>query len=315
MLSRTSLTLMTVSALAFVACGEEDHDHEPQPFALQFSAIAGGRPAGCTERITGVGPNGQHSAGVSDVRFYVSNLRFSDAEGNPVEVTLEANEFQYNSADGAVALIDLTGNDVGTCASAAIAFAEGTARTNDKIVGNTLLEDVTSVSFDVGLPQPLMKQVIATTTAEAAPSPMNEMYWSWASGYRHLVFNLAVETATGAKGEGYLHVGSRDCGPADGRALEDRAACTYVNSPKVALANFDLTTNQVVVDLSTMLDGLDFVSNIYDPVTFEVIGQGPGVECHSFPGAPDCAPLFSNLGLDFGTGQANPANNKVFKVK
>ncbi|WDT76931.1 MAG: hypothetical protein MPW16_06875 [Candidatus Manganitrophus sp.] len=49
------------------------------------------------------------------------------------------------------------------------------------------------MTFDLGVSQPLMKATIANNTAEGAPSPLNEMYWSWASGYRHFVMNFAVE--------------------------------------------------------------------------------------------------------------------------
>lgn len=311
------LSVFGLSCLA-LACGGEDedhHEHTTEPFALSFTAVGGGATAGCAAPLTGLGPNGQHRAGVSDLRFYVSNLKIYDDAGEALEVTLDDSEFQYNSADGAVALIDLTGNTEGTCAANAIAFAEGTARTNQKITGKTVVEHASKISFDVGLPQGLMKKTIASSTAESAPSPMNEMYWSWASGYRHLVFNLSVETSTGARGEGYLHVGSRDCGPADGKALEDRDACTYVNTPKVELAAFDLANDEVAIDLSALLSGLDFRSPVYDPETFEVLGEGPGLECHSSPSQPDCAVLFSNLGVDSTSGAAAAAGNRVFKVK
>ena len=46
------------------------------------------------------------------------------------------------------------------------------------------------------------------------------------------------------------------------------------------------------------------VSPIYDPMTFEVIGQGPGVECHSSPIQADCPQIFDNVGLDMTTGSS-----------
>lgn len=313
----TSLPLLSICLLG-LACGDEEatHEHTAEPFALSFSAAAnGGTSVGCSDPLTGLGPTGQHRAGVSDLRFYVSNLKIFDDEGAALEVELDDNEFQYNSPDGAVALIDLTGNSQGSCAANAIAFAEGTARTNQKLTGKTVVDHASKISFDVGLPQGLMKKTIGSNTAENAPSPMNEMYWSWASGYRHFVFNLSVETSTGARGEGYLHVGSRDCGPADGKALEDREACTYVNTPKVEFATFDLANDEVSVDLSALLAGLDFRAPIYDPETFEVLGEGAGLECHSSPTQPDCTVVFGNLGVDPATGVATAAGNRVFKVK
>lgn len=301
-----------VCAAALLGCGEPDET--PSAFSLRFVATSEGQPVGCADRLTGLGPSGEHSGGISDLRFYVSNLKFYDSAGAEVALTLDENEFQYRDAAGQVSLIDLTGNTEGTCAGSAIAFAEGTARTNDAISGTTLVGSVARVTFDVGVPQALMQDVIANNTAEGAPSPLNEMYWSWATGYRHFVLNLAVETADGEAGGGYLHIGSRDCGAEGELALEKRDACSYVNTPAVALDDFDLETGTVAVDLKAVLAGLDFVSPIYDPMTFEVIGEGPGVECHSSPMQEDCTRLFASFGLDIATGTAEPASDVVFKA-
>lgn len=304
----TAASVFCVVALA--ACS--DDPPKPSPFALKFAATALGQDVNCTDKLTGMGPGTNQSIGLSDLRFYVSNLRFADAKGKPVALTLDDSEFQYNDAVGSVALIDMTGNTEGSCSGSAISFAEGTARTNKAVTGTTVVSSVASVSFDVGVPQALMKAIIANNTAEGAPSPLNEMYWTWASGYRHFVFNFTVENAAGSTGAGYLHIGSMDCGPADGRALEDRAACGFVNTPTVALPDFDLDTDTVKVDLPQFLTALDFIAPVYDTQTFAVIGEGPGVECHSSPMQPDCGPIFSSVGLDPSTGAAQASANKVF---
>jgi hypothetical protein len=80
----------------------------------------------------------------------------------------------------------------------------------------------------------------------------------------------------------------------------------------VHLPDFDLTENTVVVDLPALLAGVDFVSPTYDSETFEVIGEGPGVECHSSPMQTDCAPLFDSFGLDMESGEADAARGSVF---
>lgn len=293
-------------------CGNSDEPQEPRAFALTFQAKAGADDVGCEDTIAGLGPDEDNTVGVSDLRFYVSNVAFTDSRGKAVKLTLNENDFQYSRSTGNVALIDLTGNDAGSCAGNAIAFAEGTARTNDSITGETLVDDVTAVSFDVGVPQALMREVIAEHSAEGAPSPLNEMQWTWASGYRHFVMNFTIENDASDAGEGYVHLGSRACGPEDGLALEDRDECSFVNTPKVALDGFDLATNRVTVDLRKVLAGLDFVSPIYDPETFEVLGEGPGVECHSMPDQPDCATLFGSFGIDADDGTADPEKDDVF---
>lgn len=262
--------------------------------------------------MDGLGPEGAHRVGISDLRFYISNVRFEDADGNPVRVELDEDEFQYHGDAGIVSLVDLTGTGEGACAGNAIAFAEGTARTHPAITGVTIRERVAATSFDVGVSQPVMKAIIGETTAEAAPSPLNEMYWSWASGYRHFVFNFTVDDGAGGLGEGYVHVGSRDCGVPDGKALADRDACGFVNTPTVRIEGFDLDADAVRVDLPSLLAGLDFLTPIRDMETFEVIGEGPGVSCHSSPMQAACAAVFENLGVDLMTGGAAASGNRVF---
>ncbi|MFT3776500.1 MAG: metallo-mystery pair system four-Cys motif protein [Minicystis sp.] len=307
----TLLSALLASAFILTGCAEP----EPSAFVLRFAATADGKEIGCTDKLTGFGPEGKHSIGLSDLRFYVSNIRFSDADGQPVTFTLDRNEFQYTSAAGSVALVDLTGNTEGTCGDSAVAFAEGTARTNTGIKGTTVVEHVASVSFDIGVPQAVMKETIADNTLEGAPTPLNEMYWSWATGYRHFVMNFTVDDGGGHTGDGYVHIGSRNCGPADGLALEDRTSCEFVNTPAVSLPTFDLATDTVRVELPAVLQGLDFISPIYDMTTFEVIGEGPGVECHSSPMQPDCPPVFSRFGLNMATGRADAKTNQLFSRK
>lgn len=244
----------------------------------------------------------------------MSNLRFLAADGSPVALTLDESDFQLDVDSGFVGLVDLTSNTDGACASDAIAVAEGTARTNFAITGTTDVDRVATVAFDVGVPQTVMQQVIAESSLEGAPSPLGEMYWSWATGYRHLVVNMTVRSASGDPGEGYLHVGSRGCGPEGGRALEDRDSCSFVNTPTVEISGFDLAADRVQLDLTELLRGIDFVSPVRDTATSEIIGETTGIECHSAPPAvqPDCAPLFANLGLSTADGRASAAANRVF---
>ncbi|MCA9646670.1 MAG: metallo-mystery pair system four-Cys motif protein [Polyangiaceae bacterium] len=312
-----TLPLLAASALLLAGCGSDD-DGEAAPaqsaFALSFAAVDGDQPVGCTDQMSGLGTTGDVKVGVSDLRFYVSNIRFYTEAGDPVEMELDENEFQYVSDSGSVVLIDLTGNTEGSCTSSSVAFAEGTARTNSAITGLTFPEKVSSVVFDVGVPQQLMKEVIAVNTEESAPSPLNEMYWNWASGYRHFVLNAAVEASDG-NGDAYVHVGSRDCGPMGGSALSDRDSCSFVNTPGVGLGDFNLDSSVVTIDVRKVFEGQDFRVPILDSETKEVIGEGPGVACHSMPSQTDCAAIFPKLGLSLDTGVADSKLNTVFGMK
>lgn len=300
-------------AFAFAACGvlSACGGTPTESFSLEFAALADGAEVGCTSQIGGLGTSGNDTAGLNDLRLYVSNLKLLDAKGAEVETTLDQDAFQYRADVGQVSLVDLTGNTEGTCGATMIGGGEGTARTHRAITGKTRVADVKSISFEVGVPQALMKKVIAENTTEGAPSPLAELYWSWNSGYRHFVMNFTVKDGANMPGEGYLHIGSRDCAAMGEKALETRAQCGFVNTPAVSLASFDLTKDRVGIDLKKALQGVDFVSPKYD-ANFNVIGQGPGVECHSSPGQPDCPTIFSSFGVDIATGQATAAKNAVF---
>lgn len=302
--------------VGLTGCGDNDPEPaKPSAFALSFAAVDGERHVGCKDEVAGLGTDGRDAIGVSDLRFFVSNFRLWDAERGEVPLTLDENDFQYASDAGQVSLVDLTSNTDGSCAGTAIAFAEGTKRTNDSITGSAVVEKVAGISFDVGVPQAVMRDVIASSTPEGAPSPLAELQWTWASGYRHFVLNFSVADTDGDTGDGYAHIGSRDCGPAEGLALEDRPRCGFVNNPRVELSGFDLRTNVVTIDVRKALEGLSFVAPIYDQETFEVLGEGPGVECHSSPMQPDCPTLFEHFGLDIETGDADAASNVVFGVE
>jgi uncharacterized repeat protein (TIGR04052 family) len=310
---RASLLVM-LTAFAATGCSDDaEPSPEPSAFALAFTAKAGGRSVGCEDTMV-VGDAAETTVGLADLRFYVSNLKLWDKDEQPVELTLDENDFQYADDAGQVSLIDLTSNTAGSCANQNTASAEGTRRTNDAVTGVTLVEKVTAVSFDVGVPQALMKEVIASHTPEGAPSPLAELQWTWASGYRHFVMNFEVQDGAGETGGGNLHIGSRACGSEGGLALDDRDECDFVNTPRVALSGVNLKDSVIALDLDQVLAGLDFVSNIYDE-SFEVIGQGPGVECHSSPMQEDCGPVFEHFGLDIDTGAANPKKNAVFSVE
>jgi uncharacterized repeat protein (TIGR04052 family) len=279
-----------------------------QQFALHFAAVDAGNEVGCGDTIGGLGPVGADSIELSDLRFYVSNVRFTTTDGDSVAAELDANEFQYVDADGSVALVDLTGTTTGACSGDGITFPEGTARTHSEVTGSVRADAITGVSFDIAIPQRLMKNVIANNTAEDAPSPLAEMHWSWGFAYRFFVMNVVVDDDDGDPGEGYLHVGSTDCGGDGNKALTDRDSCGNINAAAVSLSPFDPASDTIAVDLRALVAGLDFEVATEEQTVL-------GLECHSAPSQPDCPTVFANLGIDFSSGGSNAALNEVFSVR
>ena len=274
-------------------------------FKLQFKAMVGQMELTCDDIYSGMGANEAYSIGVSDLRFYVSNLSFYDSNGEEIPLTLDDNSFQLNDDAGSVSLIDFSDTDSGFCELA----AEGTPRTNTRITGMTEDQNIASVSFDVGVPQALMKSVItATDDVTDTPPPLSEMYWSWASGYRHFVFNfISMDGAHMDMIENSgLHIGSRDCGGA-GKALSDQDSCGLLNTPRVSLQNFNPHDNVVIVDVAQIL---------LHATAADFMGMANfGIQCHSAVAQSACAVLFPSFGLDLEKGTADPNGNRVFGME
>lgn len=299
------ITLVFIASALLPACDDNSVDPvELSEFTLSFVATFEGQEVGCGDRMEGLGTSGTAEAEVSDLRFYVSELAFFDADGNPVPLELDENDFQYHSAEGDAALIDLTDTSAGACAGDGLSYPEGTARTNFVITGRTLPEQVRTVSFEVGVPQAVQKSVIASHTAEDAPTPLREMHWSWGYAYRNFVLNFTILDG-GVAGEGYIHVGSTDCGGNGTQALTDRQTCGRPNAADVLLGSFDLGTSKVAVDLGVLFESLDFLVDQGGTVV-------PGVACHSGASQPDCPAVFGNLGIQISDGGASAALNRVF---
>jgi len=298
------------TSLLIAGCGGDGGGNDTatsQAFALRFAAVDAGHVVSCGSTMSGFGPNQTDDVQISDLRFYVSNLQFFTAQGQKLAVELDRNEFQYVSDDGTVALVDLTDTSAGACAGTGLSYPEGTARTNAAITGKADAGKIERVSFDVGVPQHLMKKVIADHTAEDAPSPLAEMHWSWAFAYRHFVMNFTMVDGNGTAGEGYVHVGSTDCGGDGTKALTDREACGNLNTPAVSLTKFDVATDTVAVNIRKILANVDFEMAATDSTV-------PGVACHSSVEQPDCAMIFANFGLNQATGTASAQRNTVFSI-
>lgn len=293
---------------------EKETEQAMNPLQLRFAASHNNQPVSCNDLIEGVGVNEDSHISIADLRFYVSNITLYDQDGVTIPFKLESNDFQLQHEMGSVVLIDLTGTESGACTTSSIAFAEGTGRVNDLLKVQVPSEvTVHSVHFDVGVPQAVMKDVIQNHTAEDAPSPLAEMYWSWASGYRHFVMNFTVGNQD-SEGEGYIHIGSKDCGGDGAKALTDQEFCGLPNTAQVALENFDVENQVIALEVSQLLTDVKLMVPIMDSETKEKIGEKVGVACHSSSTQEQCDPIFKSLGLTMGTDAVEAKNNRLFSV-
>jgi uncharacterized repeat protein (TIGR04052 family) len=246
--------------------------------SLTFAARVGAEPFKCGTTFS-LGNPATMVAPV-DFRFYVSEIKLVRADGSDVPLVLIP-DGKWQLPD--VALLDFE-DGTGACST------DGNADTNTVVRGTAPPGTYTGVRFVVGVPFSKNHANQAT-----APSPLNlgQMFWSWQSGYKFLKIDGQPQNDAGPRFN--VHLGSIACvggNPADGGVV---TSCDKPNRAPVELltsAPIDFATKSIVVDWAAILAGSDLTTN----------GGGPG-GCMSFPGDPECPPVFDRLGLDYTTGQ------------
>lgn len=233
---------------------------------IAFAAHAGGTDVQCGEVVELGEP--ATSFAISDLRFFVHDVRLLDVDGAEVPVSLVP-DGRWQLPE--VALLDFEDG----CEA-------GNADLNATLVGAVDQPGpFTGVRFRLGVPFELNHADAAT-----APSPLNltAMFWNWNGGYKFLRLD-----GTGPEVEGWrFHLGSTQCvGDAEGQVER----CGAPNRPDVELLG-DPTEGMIVFDVDALLAGVDLTSNTPD--------TAPG--CMSSPDDPECGPLFDHLGLAFGEG-------------
>lgn len=264
---------VTASA-ALIGCvgpepGPEPHGHE---VAVAFEAKVGDQPFACTSTYAGMGTTGT-TLTPQDLRLYVHDVRLVNDAGDEVALAVTDNDHQL---DG-VALLDFE-DKTGTCAN-------GTPAVHTEISGTAPEGTYTGLRFTLGVPFEANHQNPATA---APPLDDTTMFWNWQGGYKF----LRLDSATTGLGQGFfVHLGSTGCDgdPATGGVT----ACANQNRPAVALDGFDPTSEAVIVDVAALLADNDLDAD-----------QGGAPGCMSGGQDPECAPIFSRLGLPFGQNAA-----------
>lgn len=264
--------LFVLTLLGLAACG----DPEPIEATLTFDAVLGDVDAACgVDAALGTGgTTGQ----LADARVFVSSVELRNDEGTWVAVDL-ADDGQWQ-VDG-VALLDFEDGTAG-CADS------GNADLNDTLTGMVPDGTYDAIRFDVGLPHALNHLDSAT-----APAPLNAqgMFWVWASGYKFLRVDYAVQTDPASRWN--VHLGSAGCS-SEGPTIAPDEACARPNRPTITVEGSDPLTTPIRVDLLELVGGADVAVNTAE--------TPPG--CMSNPlEADDCVPVFDALGLDFESGQ------------
>lgn len=269
---------------------------------IQFAARVGDQAASCGVRYQNVGIMGS-SIEFQDLRFYVSNLRLITTSGEEVAVQLDQDStWQYEN----VALLDFED-------ASALCEQGGNKAMNHSITGTVPEGNYSALAFSLGVPFALNH---ADVTLAPAPLNISSLWWNWQGGYKHARIDIMShadmmmgETETGDKhshgesshqndkqSDGHggpaqagfwpLHLGSTGC-QSEASTIAPVSECANPNTVEILLGNFDLSSDIVVADILSLLQGVDLSQSL------ELMPPG----CMSGPSDPDCSVLFSNLGL------------------
>lgn len=294
------LALGLASAAALPAAAHTDTHHRShgrapsQAVSIRFAAVAGRAPVACGRSIDGLGTTSR-SAQLTDLRFFVSDVKLLRRDGRAVTVRLRADSpYRLTRGTSAITLIDLE-NGRGGCAG-------GTRGMNAFVRGTVPQGDYVGVRWSVGVPFALNH-----TDATTAPAPLNSaaMAWSWQVGRKFTKIEISDPgtdpAAAWSASTFFVHLGSTGCvgNPATGETVR----CSASNRPRVTLRRFDPARQQIAVDLKALLKGVDVTQNG---------GGAPG--CMGGPTDPECGPVFSAFGLRPGSGGGMAPKQAVFRA-
>lgn len=269
----TKPLIAALSALMLVACGSDDDSssNKTRNISLKFSASVGAETAACGVNTTlvGSGNSGNGTApDIKDFRLYISGLQVATASGDFVDVTLTESDWQQAS----VALLDFEDGS-SSCSS-------GTAETRMLIEGTVPEADYSRVRFTIGVPEALNHLNQETATA---PLNISGLHWNWAGGYKHARIDVAGWN---------IHLATTGCTLDDNNENLD-CSNARPNRPTYTLDNVDLEDSTINFDYAELVSGAD--------ITFNTDQTPTG--CMSAASDPECATLFTNLGLDVTSGQ------------
>ncbi len=250
-----------------------------EALTVTFRAVVGTEAFQCGRVYPGLGTQASRWNPL-DFRFFVHDLRLVTGAG---EVPLTVVEEEVWQRDGA-ALLDFEDRS-GQCSN-------GNTPTNTtvrvRLPAGASAAGATGLRFVLGLPM-----AVNHRNASTAPSPYNltSMWWNWQGGYKFLRVDGRIEDPMGAPTvpAWNVHLGSTGC---DGNAMGNVTRCAQPNRVAVTLTDFDPARNVVVADLAALVEGADLSR-----------AQMPAPGCMSGEDDPDCAPIFTGLGLRGGGAQ------------
>ncbi len=240
-------------AAIMAACGEP-----PANVAIPFAPVFGAHAIDCADDDSG--PK------LTDLRFYVSDIKLITASGEAVDLQLEPDGiWQQNE----LALLDFE-NGAGACEN-------GTTATNAAVRGSARSADYRGLQFVIGVPFELNH---ADPLQADAPLGDAAMHWHWRAGYKFLRAGLRTP------GDGFwIHLGSTGCQG----TVQNITGCRAPNRVSVSLEEFVPGRDTVEIDLGSL-------------VTSDDLADAVKTDCSSSPAETACEASFRALGLDLASG-------------
>lgn len=243
--------VMIVPAASWLAaCGEA-----PSGIEVPFAATFAGEPVDCA---------GGPGVSMTDLRFYVHNLRLEDADGDFHDVQLAVNDWQQSD----LAFLDLEDGS-GNCMN-------GTTLVNDVVRGTVPSGDFHALEFTLGVP---FAKNHGDPLLATAPLGDADMHWHWRGGYKFLRAGLKNDSDSF-----WLHLGSTGC---EG-TIRNITGCNAPNRVAVRIENYQ-PGELVQVDLASLVVG-------------GVLDDASPSDCSSGPAEADCKTAFSALGMSHPSG-------------
>lgn len=240
----------------------------PEPVEIPFAVRFGDSEIACGREAEGYT--------LTDLRFYVHDLRLVDAHGRETAIELAPQPLWQGSQ---VAMLDLEDGSA-SCSN-------GTGQRNAIVRGAARGAEPAGLRFRLGVPESLNHE-----NPLLADAPLDDaaMHWHWKSGYKFLRAGVA-DSADGY----WLHLGSARC---EG-TMHDIKACRSPNRAEVDLPGYVPGEHVVVLDLRELFAGVD-------------LADGVPSDCSSGPGEAACAGPFRALGLHEEGATAGPP---VFRLE
>ncbi len=326
-------SLVSISALIFTACGDDDDNGnapgsggtpstggtdggtggkgsggnggvggeggggaQMEKVTLKFRAQVGDELFACGEKYADQGSS-EVEVTPQDFRFYVSAVRLISSDGDEVPVTLDARS-PWQSPE--VALLDFE-DGTGSCKN-------GNVQLNATITGTVPEGEYSGVVLSTAVPLDLNH---ADPTTLPAPLQAGGMTWGWLFGYKFIRAELlatAAPVGEAAPGAGIFHLGSTGCdntpkgeggegGSGPHHSGPPTVDCGKQNRNEIRLEDFDVESDVIVADIGAMMADTDLsVASM----------------CHS--GGDSCDGYFESVGVDFASGDALE-NQTTFRIE